>query len=69
MNSTDSPTPKSAAELRICAARAQKLAISAMDALTISRLEQLARDYEAEALSVDGNGIGHREHVTARPSR
>jgi hypothetical protein len=44
MDSNDLPTSKSAAELRVCAARAQKLAISAMDALTISRLEQMARD-------------------------
>ena len=44
MNCTDLPKPKKAAELRVCAARAKKLAISAMDALTISRLEQLARD-------------------------
>jgi hypothetical protein len=53
MDTLGSSMPKSAAELRICAARAQKLAISSMDALTMARLEQLARDYEAEAVSLE----------------
>jgi hypothetical protein len=53
MGTHGSSTPKSAAELRICAARAQKLAISSMDALTMTRLEQLARDYEEEAVPLE----------------
>ncbi len=53
MESNDLPIPRTAAELRSRAAHAQKLALTAMDDLTISRLEQLARDYETEAALVE----------------
>jgi len=53
MDSNDFIMPKSPAKLRASAARAKKLACAAMDVLTIARLEQLAREYEAEAASIE----------------
>jgi hypothetical protein len=53
MDRSDFTPPRSAKELRVCASRAQKLALTAMDELTISRLVQLAREYEAEAISIE----------------
>ena len=60
MKSNDFPASHSAAELRSRAARADNLALSATDELTISRLKQLARDYEAEAVVVEkANSSAH----------
>jgi hypothetical protein len=61
MDSNSFPTPKTATELRYCAARAKQLALATMDDLAISRLEQLARDYEAEAVLIERTASGRSE--------